>query len=94
MDSLDLAAANVLTERSYIPVNDYLQSHVPHIFAAGDINGQSMLVQSARYEGRIAAENAVFGPYRRITHEVVPSGSFTDPEYASVGLSETEARRR
>jgi len=93
VDSLNLAAAGVVTERSYIPVNDHLQSNVPHIFAAGDINGQSMLVQSARYEGRIAAENAVLGPYRRFTHEIVPSGSFTDPEYASVGLTEAQARQ-
>ncbi len=94
VDSLNLAAANVVTERSYIPVNDYLQSNVPHIFAAGDINGQSMLVQSARYEGRIAAENAVLGPYHRFTHEIVPSGSFTDPEYASVGLTEAQAHQQ
>ena len=94
MDTLNLGAAGVVTERSYIPVNDYLQSNVPHIFAAGDINGQSMLVQSARYEGRIAAENAVLGPYHRFTHEIVPSGSFTDPEYASVGLTEAQARQQ
>jgi len=94
VDALNLAAAGVVTERSYIPVNDYLQSNVPHIFAAGDSNGQSMLVQSARYEGRIAAENAVLGPYHRFTHEIVPSGSFTDPEYASVGLTEAEARQQ
>lgn len=93
VDALNLAAAGVATKRSYIPVNDYLQSNVPHIFAAGDINGQSMLAQSARYEGRIAAENAVLGPYRYFTHEIVPSGSFTDPEYASVGLTEAEARQ-
>jgi dihydrolipoamide dehydrogenase len=79
VDTLDLDAAGVLAEHGYIPVNDFLQSNVPHIFAAGDINGQSMLVQSARYEGKIAAENAVLGPYRRCTHEIVPSGSFTDP---------------
>ena len=94
VDTLNLGAAGVVTKRSYIPVNDYLQSNVPHIFAAGDINGQSMLVQSARYEGRIAAENAVLGPYHRFTHEIVPSGSFTDPEYASVGLTEAEARQQ
>jgi pyruvate/2-oxoglutarate dehydrogenase complex dihydrolipoamide dehydrogenase (E3) component len=94
VDALNLDAAGVLTERSYIPVNDYLQSNVPHIFAAGDINGQSMLVQSARYEGRLAAENAVFGPYHGFTHEIVPSGSFTDPEYASVGLTEAQARQQ
>jgi pyruvate/2-oxoglutarate dehydrogenase complex dihydrolipoamide dehydrogenase (E3) component len=94
VDALNLASAGVVTERRYIPVNDYLQSNVPHIFAAGDINGQSMLVQSARYEGRLAAENAVLGPYHRLTHEIVPSGSFTDPEYASVGLTEAEARQQ
>jgi pyruvate/2-oxoglutarate dehydrogenase complex dihydrolipoamide dehydrogenase (E3) component len=94
VDMLNLAAAGVVTEHSYIPVNDYLQSNVPHIFAAGDINGQSMLVQSARYEGQIAAENAVLGPYHRCTHEIVPSGSFTDPEYASVGLTEAQARQQ
>ena len=94
VDMLNLAAAGVVTEHSYIPVNDYLQSNVPHIFAAGDINGQSMLVQSARYEGRIAAENAVLGPYHSCTHEIVPSGSFTDPEYASVGLTEAQARQQ
>ena len=94
VDALNLDAAGVVTERSYIPVNDYLQSNVPHIFAAGDINGQSMLVQSARYEGRLAAENSVLGPYHRFTHEIVPSGSFTDPEYASVGLTEAEARQQ
>jgi pyruvate/2-oxoglutarate dehydrogenase complex dihydrolipoamide dehydrogenase (E3) component len=93
VDALNLEAAGVETKGSYIPVNDYLQSNVSHIFAAGDINGQSMLVQSARHEGHIAAENAVLGPYRRFTHEIVPSGSFTDPEYASVGLTEAQARQ-
>ena len=94
VDMLNLAAAGVVTEHSYIPVNDYLQSNVAHIFAVGDVNGQSMLVQSARYEGQIAAENAVLGPYRHCTHEIVPSGSFTDPEYASVGLTEAQARQQ
>ena len=93
VDSLNLSAAGVVSEHSYIPVNDYLQSNVPHIFAVGDVNGQSMLVQSARYEGQIAAKNAVLGPYHRCTHEIVPSGSFTDPEYASVGLTEAQARQ-
>jgi pyruvate/2-oxoglutarate dehydrogenase complex dihydrolipoamide dehydrogenase (E3) component len=94
IDALNLVAAGVETERSYIPVNDYLQSNVAHIFATGDINGESMLVQSARYEGRLAAENAVCGPHHRFTHEIVPGGSFTDPEYASVGLTEAEARQQ
>jgi pyruvate/2-oxoglutarate dehydrogenase complex dihydrolipoamide dehydrogenase (E3) component len=63
------------------------------MFAAGDVFGRSKLVQSARLEGRVAAWNAVRGPHRQATHDVVPSGSFTDPEYGSVGLTEAEAAR-
>jgi pyruvate/2-oxoglutarate dehydrogenase complex dihydrolipoamide dehydrogenase (E3) component len=64
------------------------------VFAAGDVNGLSMLVPSARLEGRVAAENAVLGTRRRFTHELVPTGSFTDPEYGGVGLTEAQARER
>jgi pyruvate/2-oxoglutarate dehydrogenase complex dihydrolipoamide dehydrogenase (E3) component len=71
-----------------------LQSNVPHIFAAGDANGRSMLVPSARHEGRLAAENALLGPRRSVALDFVPTGSFTDPEYGSVGLTETQARER
>lgn len=71
--------------RRPLPVDDYLRTHVEHIFAAGDVNGRSKLVQSARIEGRVAAWNAVHGPTRQVVHDVVPSGSFTDPEYGTVG---------
>jgi dihydrolipoamide dehydrogenase len=53
-----------------------------------------MLVSSALLEGRVAAENALLGPQHRVVHEIVPAGSFTDPEYASVGLTESQARAR
>jgi pyruvate/2-oxoglutarate dehydrogenase complex dihydrolipoamide dehydrogenase (E3) component len=94
LDGLALASAGVAAERGHIPVNDWLQTNVPHVFAAGDVNGRSMLVPSARHEGRLAAENAVLGTRRRVAHEIVPVGSFTDPEYASVGLTEAQARER
>ena len=61
MAELALDAAGVHAEPGVIPVDDYLRTNVPHIFAAGDVNGRSMLVQSARMEGRIAATNAVWG---------------------------------
>jgi pyruvate/2-oxoglutarate dehydrogenase complex dihydrolipoamide dehydrogenase (E3) component len=93
-DLVDAAAAGVKIERGYVVVDDYLRTSVPHIFAAGDVDGHSMLVSSALLEGRVAAENAVLGPRRRLVHEIVPAGSFTDPEYASVGLTEEQARAR
>jgi len=90
-DSLNLPAANVSNERGYIDVDDYLRTSAEHIFAAGDITGRMMLVQSAGYEARIAAENAVLGLGQRYSHHIVPHGGFTDPEYASVGLTEEQA---
>ena len=92
VESLNLAAAGVETERGYIVVDDTLHTSAPHIFAAGDITGRMMLVQSASIDARFAAENAVLSggqPYKR---QSVPHGGFTDPEYASVGLTEAQAR--
>jgi pyruvate/2-oxoglutarate dehydrogenase complex dihydrolipoamide dehydrogenase (E3) component len=91
-DSLKLDEIGVRTERSYVMVDDYLRTSVPHIFAAGDITGRMMLVQSASYDARVAADNAVLGDSHRYQHQIVPHGGFTDPEYASVGLTETQAR--
>ncbi len=91
-DTLGLAAAGVNSERGFIPVDDFFQTSAPHIFAAGDITGRMMLVQSATDEARAAAENAVLGPGQRQRHELVPHGGFTDPEYGGVGLTEAQAR--
>jgi pyruvate/2-oxoglutarate dehydrogenase complex dihydrolipoamide dehydrogenase (E3) component len=93
-DQLGLEAAGVRHEHGYVLVDDYLRTSQPHIFAAGDINGRVMLVQSAGYEARVAAENAVLGVGQPCRHQVVPHGGFTDPEYASVGLTEQEVAGR
>jgi pyruvate/2-oxoglutarate dehydrogenase complex dihydrolipoamide dehydrogenase (E3) component len=92
VDALGLEAAGVATDKGHIVVDDTLQTSVPHIFAAGDITGRVMLVQSATYEGSLAAEQAVLGAEGAQSHEIVPHGGFTDPEYASVGLTEEAAR--
>ena len=91
---LALAAAGVHATPGAIPVDDCLRTNVEHIFAAGDVNGRSMVVQTARMEGRIAAMNAILGATRQATYDVVPSGSFTDPEYGRVGLTEAQAARQ
>jgi pyruvate/2-oxoglutarate dehydrogenase complex dihydrolipoamide dehydrogenase (E3) component len=93
VDQLNLPAAGVEVERGYIKVNDYLQTTAPHIFAAGDITGRMMLVQSASYQARVAVENALLGLQRLAEHRLVPHGGFTDPEYGSVGFTEEQARQ-
>jgi pyruvate/2-oxoglutarate dehydrogenase complex dihydrolipoamide dehydrogenase (E3) component len=93
VDALNLAAAGVETRRGYVAVDDCLMTSAPHVFAAGDLTGRMMLVQSANYEGSLAAENAVLGGEdRAYRHAIVPHGGFTDPEYGSVGLTEDQAR--
>jgi len=92
LETLNLEAAGVKTERGYVVVNDFLQSSAEHIFAAGDVTGRMMLVQSASYDARIAVENAVLGFGQPYKHQIVPHGGFTDPEYGSVGLTEKQAR--
>jgi len=93
-DAIGAPEIGIDVERGYVKVDHDLRSSLPHIFAAGDVNGISMLVPSARLEGRVAAENAVLRTRRRFTHELVPTGSFTDPEYGGVGLTESQARER
>ena len=91
IEDLNLDVARVKTDRGYILVDDSLQTSAEYIYAAGDITGRMMLVQSATYEGRIAAENAILGENHSFEHAVVPHGGFTDPEYGSVGLTESQA---
>jgi pyruvate/2-oxoglutarate dehydrogenase complex dihydrolipoamide dehydrogenase (E3) component len=92
VNGLNLEAAGVAHERGYVVANECFQTTAGHIWAAGDIIGRIMLVQTATEEGRLAAENAVLGGERCPSQRVVPHGGFTDPEYASVGLTEAQAR--
>jgi len=93
VEGLNLEAVGVETRRGgYVQVDDSLRTSAPHIFAAGDITGRMMLVQSATNEGNLAAEQTVLGGEHGYRHTIVPHGGFTDPEYASVGLTESRAR--
>jgi len=86
------AAGVDLTPRGFLQVNEYLRTSAPNIFAAGDVTGRVMLASEAMRDGFIAAANAVRGPQVRATEHLIPAGSLTDPEYASVGLTELKAR--
>jgi len=91
---LDLAAAGVETDsRGFVRVDSYLKTSSPHIFAAGDVTGGLMLVPQAIQSAFVAATNSVRGASIKLESQVSPIGSFTDPEYAQVGLTEVQARK-
>jgi pyruvate/2-oxoglutarate dehydrogenase complex dihydrolipoamide dehydrogenase (E3) component len=90
---LNLIAAGIETDsRGFVRVDRFLQTSAPHIFAAGDVTGRLLLVPPAIQDGFVAATNAVRGPSLPLDESVHPIGSFTDPEYAQVGLTESQAR--
>jgi pyruvate/2-oxoglutarate dehydrogenase complex dihydrolipoamide dehydrogenase (E3) component len=94
VDGLGLDAAGVETEGPYIRVDDRLCTTAGHIYAAGDINGKMMLVQTASYQARLAVENALADQERSVQNVLLPHGGFTDPEYGGVGLTEAQAREQ
>jgi pyruvate/2-oxoglutarate dehydrogenase complex dihydrolipoamide dehydrogenase (E3) component len=90
---LNLERAGVeLDARGYVRVDNHQRTAAPHVFAAGDVTGRAMVVHEAIREAVVASTNAVLGGTTPLPPQVSPLGSFTDPEYASVGLTEAAAR--
>ena len=82
-----------LTPRNNIAINTFLETNYPNIFAVGDVAGPYQLTHAAAHQAWYAAVNALFGRFKKFKadYSVVPWTTFTDPEVARVGLSETEA---
>ena len=93
VEDLGLEAAGVTGEKRRIPVDSHMRTNVPHIYAAGDVAGNWQLAHTAFREGEVAAENAL-GHASEIDYRSTPRCVYTDPEVASVGLSEAQAREQ
>jgi len=90
---LNLAAAGVATDASdAIVVDDQLRTNVPHIFAAGDCTNAPQFVYVAAAAGTRAAINMTGGD-AALDLSVVPAVVFTDPQVATVGLTEAQAAK-
>lgn len=88
---IGLEEAGVKLERGAIVVDDHLRTSVPGIYALGDCTGKYLLAHVASHQGMVAAANAM-GHDEAIDYKVIPSPVFTNPELASVGLTEKQAR--
>ncbi|MDQ6632693.1 MAG: NAD(P)/FAD-dependent oxidoreductase [Verrucomicrobiota bacterium] len=93
--NLDLDKAGVETEFGRIITNPHMETTAPHIFAAGDCTGPHGIVHIAIQQGEIAAYN-IFNPATKksIDYRLLVNVVFTDPQLASVGLTEKEAQAR
>jgi dihydrolipoamide dehydrogenase len=78
-------------DRGKIAVNDRLQTSVPNIYAIGDVTDIKQLAHFASAQGKAAAER-IAGHAAQTNWRAVPAATFTNPEIASVGLTEAEAR--
>lgn len=96
IDGLRLENAGVEIEPQRVNTNEYLQTSVRHIFAAGDVTAHFQFTHMADYEAQVVIQNAfVPWPFKKKTDfRVVPWTTFTDPEVARVGMTEAEARKR
>ncbi len=80
-----------IDERGFVKVNAQRRTSIPNIFAIGDIAGQPMLAHKASYEGVLVAE-VIAGHNRVYDAKTVPAVIFVDPEIASAGFTEDEAK--
>jgi len=94
-DTLNLQAAGLaVDDKGFIAVDQQCRTKVPSIFAIGDVTGQPLLAHRAMKQGVIAAEviagdtSAAFDPI------AIPNCVYTDPEVATIGLSEEEAKAK
>jgi NAD(P) transhydrogenase len=94
VEGLMLEAAGVrLTSRGFVEVDDELRTSAASIYAAGDVIGPPALASAAMEQGRRAACHAL-GLMAGSGHELLPTGIYTIPEIATVGLDETAARAK
>jgi dihydrolipoamide dehydrogenase len=80
-------------ENGFVRINNQCQTSEPKIFALGDITGPPLLAHRAFRMGKVCAE-AICGMPAAFDNQAIPSVVFSDPEFASVGLTEKEARER
>ncbi|MSQ59722.1 MAG: pyridine nucleotide-disulfide oxidoreductase [Betaproteobacteria bacterium] len=85
-----------LTKARTIETDEALQTLYPNIYACGDVAGPYQFTHTAAHQAWYASVNALFSPFKtfRADYSVIPHCTFTEPEVASVGLNELEAKEK
>ncbi len=93
-EDLGLEALGIKLDRGFVEVDGFMRTAVPGVWAIGDIVKTQALAHVASHEGIVAVEDAAGQHPHPINYDKVPSCTYCDPEVASIGLSEDEARKR
>ena len=89
--TLDVENAGIeTTDRGFIETDDRTRTAVEHVHAVGDVAGEPMLAHAASHEGIVAAE-VIAGEPAALDQQAIPAAVFTDPEVATVGMTEADA---
>lgn len=91
--SLKLEDAGIkVTDRGFVPVNKYLQTNIPHVYAIGDINAVHPFAHTGKVEAKIAIHN-MFGKRKKIDYTASPYAIFSYPQVGGVGVTEEEVKK-
>ena len=90
-EGIGLEEAGIEFDRKGIHTDDNFATNVPGIYAIGDVNGKCMLAHAATFQG-LHVVNHILGLTDNIRPDIMPSAIFTNPEAASVGLSEDRCK--
>ena len=93
-EDLGLEAAGVKLDRGFVEVDSMMRTGAPGLYAIGDIVKTQALAHVASHEGIVAVEDAAGKHPHPVNYDKIPSCTYCDPEVASVGLTEEEARKR
>jgi dihydrolipoamide dehydrogenase len=93
-DGIGLEETGIETDQGYVKVDDQYRTNVGNVWAIGDLIGVPMLAHAASHEGLSAVEAMIGLPTHRINPDTVPSCTYCQPQVASVGITEAQAKGR
>ena len=93
-DGLGLEEAAVALERGYISIDDQMRTSVPNVYAIGDVTGKLALAHVASAQGVAAVETIAGNETPPLVYEKMPRCTYCQPQVASLGLTEAQARER
>ncbi|MCW6074665.1 dihydrolipoyl dehydrogenase [Clostridium sporogenes] len=91
-DSEEFKNLGINMENGVIVVDENMETNIKGIYAAGDVIGGKLLAHLAFIEGKVSAENAL-GIKSRVNYNAVPACVYTNPEVASIGINEDDAKK-